>query len=67
MLGAIFSTGQDTIFLVVPFIAMLLIGMFRLDEIFTSQHRKPRARKVISGLDANGEQLLCDPDGSRWQ
>jgi hypothetical protein len=66
MHGVILSSGRDAFLIAIPFLAILIIGFFRLDEIFAAHPRSSRRRGPVSGLDADGEPLLCDPDGRRW-
>ena len=60
------TSSRDTILIGLPFLAMLIVGFFRLDEIFTARPRSGPRRGPVAGLDADGEPLLCDPDGQRW-
>jgi hypothetical protein len=61
-------TNWDTILVGIPFLAMLMIGFFRLDEVFARPKSRVSAqRRPASGLDEDGLQILCDPDGQRWQ
>jgi hypothetical protein len=42
---------------------MVLVGVFRLDEIATHQGRR---RPRLPGNDENGHVLMSDPDGTPW-
>jgi hypothetical protein len=68
MQDTILTSSRDIFLVGVPFIAILMACFLRLDEIITAS--KPgeakRSRRPISGVDDNGEQILCDPDGRPW-
>jgi hypothetical protein len=52
------------ILLFVVFIALLSVGIFRLDTIMSSSRPKQEKRpKKFCGLDESGKILLIDPDG----
>jgi hypothetical protein len=62
----ILHSGWDSMMLGIPFIGMLFIGFFRLDEVFTSKGQTKtldRQRRSFSLVDENGEPVVCDPDG----
>lgn len=74
MLDAVFSTDRDALLAAVPLIGALLLGFFRLDTLLASPQRLrssdsaagPRAsRRPPSGIDQDGQPILCDPDGRR--
>jgi TctA family transporter len=57
----------DTLLIGIPFIAMLLIGVFRLDEIMVApKKRAERRARSLSGIDHEGNIIFSDPDGKRW-
>jgi hypothetical protein len=43
---------------------MVLVGVFRLDEIATNQGRSQHP--WLPGNDENGNVLMSDPDGTPW-
>jgi hypothetical protein len=52
------------VLLFVAFIALLSIGMFRLDTIMsTPKPKADRPQKKFSGLDESGKMVLIDLDG----
>jgi hypothetical protein len=62
----VIRSGWDSVILGVPFIAMLFCGFFRLDELIASKGQtKPlgKHRRDLSGMDEDGEPIICDPDG----
>ena len=63
MRDMILQSGWENVLLVIPFVGILLVNVFRLDEIIASPKRSTTARRPLSGCDENGDPLLCDPDG----
>lgn len=61
-------SNWDSLVFGVPFLAFLVFGFFRLDEVF-ARHHKPagRSNRAPSGVDEDGMQILCDPDGRPWK
>jgi len=66
----IVNSGWDTLLLGIPFIALLFIGFFRLDELIIG--RKPKTestapgtgpRNFSGGLGVDGTTIVRDPDG----
>lgn len=62
----ILSPGWGTFVVAVPFVGMLFATVFRLDELFASPANRVRRRRGLCGLDQDGQQIFCDPDGTRW-
>jgi hypothetical protein len=64
----ILKPGWETLLVAVPFVLLLFVGMFRLDELFTSRKQldTPQARPLC-GVDEDGAPILCDPDGRPWR
>jgi hypothetical protein len=60
---SVLNSGWQTFLVAVPFLTMLLAGVFRLDEVFANQKQGARKRQPASGIDRNGQPLLYDPDG----
>ncbi len=60
------QSGWETFLLAAPFVGMVLVGVFRLDEIATSPKRKHGRRPRLTGNDENGRVLQTDPDGRPW-
>jgi hypothetical protein len=59
------ASAGDTLFLVIPFIAILVMGFFRLDELlFASSGKEKRTvrRPRFANVEQDGETLV-DPDG----
>lgn len=68
MNGSILHNNWDTFLLGIPFVFMLLVGFFRLDEVIVAPQQKAvRKGRTFSGADADGNLVLSDPDGTRWQ
>jgi hypothetical protein len=53
----------ESMLVAVPFLLMLVISMFRLDEMLAAHRSPARQRRSPCGVDACGEPILCDPDG----
>ena len=60
------QSGWETFLLAAPFVGMVLVGVFRLDEIATAPKRKGGRRPRLTGSDDHGRLLLSDPDGRPW-
>ena len=60
---SVLNSGWETVLYGVPVIFMLVVGVFRLDELIAAPKRDSRAQRLAIGVDENGEQVLCDPDG----
>jgi hypothetical protein len=63
---AILQSGWENLLVAVPFVGILLVGLFRLDEIIASPKRSKAVKRPASGCDENGHLLLSDPDGRPW-
>ena len=58
-------TGWDTFLLMIPFLAMLVMGMLGLDERFAApSSQRPRRRRFCQ---ADGVVRPTDPDGKPWK
>ena len=60
-----FSTG-DTMIFMIPFLGLMALGMFRLDERFSAPKTTRRSGRAFCGVDSNGQPFLSDPDGRPW-
>lgn len=60
------QSGWETFLLAAPFVGMVLVGVFRLDEIAANPKRQRGRRPGLTGNDENGRLLLSDPDGRPW-
>jgi hypothetical protein len=58
----ILNSGWDTFLVGAPFITLLAMVVFRLDEALMGSKRGHGPRRP-GGMDANGDPILCDPDG----
>jgi hypothetical protein len=56
-------SGRDTLLIAIPFIVILMITMFRLDQILASPKQVVNGRRLACGMDKPGEPILRDPDG----
>jgi hypothetical protein len=66
MPGTVLHEHWESLLLGIPFLLMLLVGIFRLDELIVAPKHRPRRSRPASGLDADGNIILSDPDGRRW-
>jgi len=60
---AILTSNRDTLLVAIPFVAMLLMSYFRLDELIVAPDKAGKPRRAPCGVDMDGEPILCDPDG----
>lgn len=67
MQDAILQSGWEAVLVAVPFLAILLMGMFRLDELMATPRRRQASRRRVNGCDQEGNLLYCDPDGRPWE
>ena len=64
----ILRPGWETALVAIPFLFILFVGMFRLDEILVSHKKEAVNRpRPLCGVDNDGAQILSDPDGKTWQ
>jgi hypothetical protein len=66
MHNAVLLPGWDTAILMIPFLVVLGIGMFHLDERLADPKRATKTRRPFCGVDQNGRPFLSDPDGKLW-
>ena len=67
MHDSVLKSGLDTILIAVPFVGLLVIGMFRLDAVFAAPKQAAGMRRPPSGMDEHGSVLFSDPDGRPWK
>lgn len=63
-----FMTGSiwTDVLLFVAFIALLSVGVFRLDTILSaSRHKDEKRQSKFCGTDTSGKIVLMDPDGRK--
>ena len=65
MHGSELNSGWLTALVAIPFLLLLLAGVFHLDEVFVTQKQEPRRQRLASGIDEDGQPILFDPDGRR--
>jgi hypothetical protein len=64
MSGEILTSGGEALLIFVPFFALLVLFVFRLDLlIFRPRSNSNRRLRPASGVDANGQTIDCDPNG----
>jgi len=67
MHDAALHSGWDTVLVAVPFLIMLAVGFFHLDEVIYAPKSRSTHRRPPAGVDQDGLPILCDPDGRRWR
>jgi hypothetical protein len=63
MHSANWFSGWDTMVLMIPFLAVMALGMFRLDERLAVPKDSRKPRRAFCGVDPDGRPFLSDPDG----
>lgn len=63
MHDVVFASGWDTAIIMVPFIGMMALAMFGLDEKLAAPKRPKRSKRGFSHLDRRGSPFVFDPDG----
>lgn len=66
MYEAILKTGWDALLFAVPCVAILLLGFLRLDGVVAVPKRSAGHRRAVCGEDEDGQPIMSDPDGRRW-
>lgn len=59
----ILLSGRDSLLVAVPFVLLLCVAVFRLDEEIVKPKTELRNRAPMRGIDENGEPIFTDPDG----
>lgn len=57
------NSMKDTLLVGIPFVAVLALGIFRVDTLFFGSKSTPKAGRQGCGLAADGEPIVVDPDG----
>jgi hypothetical protein len=57
------GSGLDALMFAVPCVALLALGMFRLDSILAASPSAGRAGQRFCKSDEDGEPIVRDPDG----
>lgn len=58
-----FASGWDTALFMAPFVAMMAMSLFRVDERVTSPRRSGKTSRRFCHLDGQGKPIVFDPDG----
>jgi hypothetical protein len=59
------GSGLDALIVAVPCVALLALGMFRLDAVLAASPGANRSGHRFCGSDEHGEPVVCDPDGQK--
>jgi hypothetical protein len=57
-------SNTDALLVAVPMIGTLVVGFFRLDELFGKPRKRPVRGHQLAGMDARGRVTCLDPDGT---
>ena len=63
MHDTILISGRDSILVAIPFIFMLFLSVFRLDETLARPRAATARRQPAGGMNEAGALILRDPDG----
>ncbi len=63
MNDAMLTTGSDEYLIGIPLIIVLLIALFRVDELISRPKKSLKRRRPSYQMDEDGEPVLSDPDG----
>jgi hypothetical protein len=60
------QSGWETFLLAAPFVGMVIVGVFRLDEIAANPKHQRGQRPRLTGSDDHDRLLVSDPDRRPW-
>jgi hypothetical protein len=60
-------SGWQILMVAIPVVCLLLIVVFRLDQVIFRPKQSQKLPRPASGTDKDGEPIVCDPDGRRWR
>ena len=63
MHDTILISGRDSVLVAIPFVFMLFLNVFRLDETLARPRAATARSRPTSGMNEAGEPILRDPDG----
>jgi hypothetical protein len=61
----ILLSNKDSFLVAIPFLIMLFISVFRLDQVIARPKGTQNRRRSACGVDDSGQLIMCDPDGRR--
>jgi len=61
------NSDWDTYALGIPLIALLVIGYFRLDEVFARKGQRRPTRRIVPVIVDDDSSMERDPDGRPWK
>jgi hypothetical protein len=56
-------SGRDAFLVAIPFVFMLFLSVFRLDERLARHRAATTSRRPAMGMNEAGQPILRDPDG----
>lgn len=66
MHSAFLQSGLLHLLVAIPLVGVLVVALFRLDEIIATPKRAKAVNLRICGRDEKGHLMLSDPDGRSW-
>jgi hypothetical protein len=63
----IVNSGLDTLLIAIPSLGLLLITFLRLDQMLAAPKQRNNPGRFVRGVNADGEPIMCDPDGRPWE
>jgi hypothetical protein len=61
------NSETDAFLIGILFVGILMASVFRLDALAASSKRPRKRRRAPCGVDPDGQDIFCDPDGTPWQ
>lgn len=67
MINSESKAGWDIVLLGIPLLALLIFGVFRLDEVFASRKQRPVTPQTpVPPNESRRKTMQSDPDGRPW-
>jgi hypothetical protein len=66
MFDTFLHPNWEMVLFAVPFVGILMLSIFRLDEMILAPKKKVKSRRPALILNRDGEPLMSDPDGRTW-
>ena len=63
MHDTILISGRDSLLFAIPFVFMLFLSVFRVDEALARPRAAATSRRPAGGMNEDGAPILRDPDG----
>lgn len=66
MHDSMLQSGWAVAMVGIPAILLLMLSLFRVDEMFAAPKERPQRRRTFATVRHGGQDCLCDPDGKPW-